>query len=326
MNINSKLLLILLSLISSTFASLNGKCSNRNGICIKTNTCSNYGGQSFSGKCPSDPNDIRCCDNIPCSANGKTGKCLFSNQCSGETVSGKCPGGNDFKCCLDGDSSDKDTTYNGPCGGGGGACINTNKVSCDTHIVSGKCQGPNAVKCCVAGKRPSWYINQMEHTKTICLKDRSVKTSGCGPSSLSMGISVVTNNKVTPETLFKEGCDAGMYNGNGFSHQALSSLGKRHGVRVSWTNNIDNVYNALANGKGVIFHVGYESKYHFTKGGHYIFLYGTKVQNGVKKVYVFDPNGYNNYINVLFALKSSDGGIEKAKIGTGADFGIVEKS
>ena len=62
-----------------------------------------------------------------------------------------------------------------------------------------------------------------------------------------------------------------------------------------------------------------------TKGGHYIFLYGAKTQNGVKKVYVFDPNGSNKYVNVLFPLRRSSGGIEVAKRGQGADFGISEK-
>ena len=334
MHFDSKLVLILLAIISTTFAKLNGQCSGRSGICIKTGTCSNYGGESFSGKCPSDPNDVKCCDNIPCSANGKTGQCLFTSQCSGESVSGKCPGGSDFKCCLSGGDSPtptptptpgKDDTYNGPCSGGGGACINTNVVSCDTNTVSGKCQGPSNVKCCVQGSKPSWYINQGEHRKVLCLGDRSVATSGCGPSSLAMAIKVLTGNNITPETLFKEGCDGGMYHGNGFSHSTLSTLGKRHGVSVDWTSNIDSVYNALASGKGVIFNVIHDSKYHFTKEGHYIFLYGTKEQNGVKKVYVFDPNGRNNYVNVLFPLKKSDGGIEVAK-GSGSAFGIVKKS
>ena len=216
-----------------------------------------------------------------------------------------------------------DNTYNGPCGGGGGVCINTNRVSCETRTIAGKCRGPAVVKCCVSGKKPSWYINQGQYTKTTCLKDRTVKTSGCGPSSLAMGIRVLTNNNISPETLFKEGCDAGLYNGDGYSHHALSTLGQKHGVKVTWTNNIDSVYTALANGKGVIFHVGHDSKYHFTKGGHYIFLYGAKIENGVKKAYVFDPNGSNNYSNVLFVLDKSDGGIEGAGRGTGEDFGII---
>ena len=331
MNFNIKLILTLLVIIPSIFAYVGGECNGRNGICISTSTCSNYGGTSYSGNCPSDPNDVKCCDEIPCTSDdGREGSCVFADQCGGETVSGKCPGGNDFKCCIGNQIIVKDTSFNGPCNGGGGACINVDNTECGTSTVSGKCPGSNNVKCCVAGSRPSWYINQNEHTEIICTipgsspEKKSVASSGCGVASLSMGISVIKKNNVSPETLFREGYNAGMYTGDGFSHKAISFLGVKHGVKVEWTSNINTVYTALQNGKGVIFHVGYESKYHFTKGGHYIFLYGSEEQNNVKKVYVFDPNGRNDYINVLFPLKSSDGGIEVARKGTGSDFGIVQ--
>ena len=114
MHFNSKLFLTLLATISTIFAATNDKCSGRSGICISTSTCSNYGGTSYTGKCPNDPNDVRCCDNIPCTADGKSGNCVFTSQCDGETYSGKCPGGNDFKCCV-GKIKEIDTTYNGPC-------------------------------------------------------------------------------------------------------------------------------------------------------------------------------------------------------------------
>ena len=102
MKFNSKLLILtLLLIVPYTFAALNGKCSGRNGICVKTTTCSSYGGVSFSGKCPSDSNDVKCCDSISCSADdGRKGSCMFTDQCSGDMVSGKCPGGSNFKCCV----------------------------------------------------------------------------------------------------------------------------------------------------------------------------------------------------------------------------------
>lgn len=69
-------------------------------ICVSTTTCSNYNGVFYTGKCPNDANNIKCCDNISCSTNGKTGRCMFVNQCTGTTYSGLCPGGSDFKCCI----------------------------------------------------------------------------------------------------------------------------------------------------------------------------------------------------------------------------------
>ena len=143
-----KFILILLAVVSTTFAYTNGPCSGRSGICINSGTCSNYGGTTFSGKCPSDPNSIKCCDSIPCrSDDGRNGKCVFSSQCSGTSVGGKCPGGNDFRCCLGGSGGGGSSgqKYFGPCSGGGGACIDTS-VSCGTSFASGRCPGGNNVK------------------------------------------------------------------------------------------------------------------------------------------------------------------------------------
>ncbi|ORX80235.1 hypothetical protein BCR32DRAFT_190697, partial [Anaeromyces robustus] len=70
------------------------------GICIATETCTSYSGEYVSGKCPNDPSNIKCCDDIPYDG-GQEGKCLPTSQCtSGNTISGKCPGGSDIKCCL----------------------------------------------------------------------------------------------------------------------------------------------------------------------------------------------------------------------------------
>ncbi len=66
MNFNPKLFLILLLTISEIFASVNDKCTGRNGICITTGTCSSYGGKTYSGYCPYDPSNVLCCDDITC--------------------------------------------------------------------------------------------------------------------------------------------------------------------------------------------------------------------------------------------------------------------
>jgi len=377
MHFNPKLVLTLLATLPAAFAALNGKCTGRNGICISTGTCQNYGGTSISGKCPNDPNDVKCCDSITCEHNGSYGTCMFTDQCDGEKISGLCPGGSDFKCCIKStkvegvgercngvagncidvnNSSCSTQTVSGkcpgpanvkccldqtadpnvgkPCNGVSGTCIDVNTTNCGTRTVTGKCPGGNNILCCLneSGNRPAWYIDQTEHTEVICSipgsspVDKTVKSSGCGISCLSMAINILRGDNVTPETLFREGYDAGKYWGDGFSHDALIYLGENHNVSVNWTSNLDTVYSALQNGKPVIFHTGPDSTYHFTSGGHYILLYGSKTVNDVQKVYVFDPNGSNNHVNELMTLRSANGGIEVAKRGTGADFGIVSSN
>jgi len=379
MHFNPKLVLALLATVPSAFAALNGKCNGVSGICINTDTCQSYGGQSISGKCPNDPNDVKCCQTITCNSNGRSGTCMFTDQCDGEKVSGLCPGGSDFKCCI---KPQKTEGVGERCNGVAGTCIDVNSTACDTQTVTGKCPGPNNVRCCLDpttpstdpnvgtpcngvsgtcidvstttcpnqtltgkcpggnnirccpdsssnGNRPGWYIDQTEHTEVICTipgsspENKTVKSSGCGISCLSMAINILNGNYVSPETLFREGYNAGQYWGDGFSHDALIYLGGNYGVSINWTNDLDAVYSALQQGKPVIFHTGPDSTYHFTSGGHYILLYGSSTVNDIQKVYVFDPNGSNNHVNELMTLRSVHGGIEVAKRGTAGDFGIV---
>ena len=101
MSLNSLLILFLLIILPFSFSALNGRCTGRNGICVSTSTCAKFSGTLYSGYCPNDSNDIKCCDNIKCTTiNGIVGKCMFTSQCIGITYSNLCPGGSDFKCCT----------------------------------------------------------------------------------------------------------------------------------------------------------------------------------------------------------------------------------
>lgn len=96
-------------------AELNGPCTGSGGnpgVCISTTSCSSGGGTSIVGACPGTPDNIRCCTKTSC---GTGGNCRFTNQCtSGNTLTGLCPGPDNFKCCLPGT------------GGGGGGDNPTN--------------------------------------------------------------------------------------------------------------------------------------------------------------------------------------------------------
>jgi len=152
MRIYYKLLLSLLATVP-TLAKLNGSCSNgKKGICVNTTTCNNYKGTISSGFCPNDPNNVKCCSNISCKYNGKSGTCMFTSECkNGTTYSGLCPGGSNFKCCIKNTSSTGVKGVGETCHhqGVSGKCINTNNTKCGTTLVTGICPGPANVKCCL---------------------------------------------------------------------------------------------------------------------------------------------------------------------------------
>lgn len=101
--------------LTLTNAALNGRCTGANGasgVCVSTTSCDHIGGVSIVGACPNDPDNVRCCTKSACSSGGN---CRWTSDCaSGKTVSDLCPGPNEFKCCMPGE------TTGGQGGGGGG--------------------------------------------------------------------------------------------------------------------------------------------------------------------------------------------------------------
>ncbi|KAK3368614.1 hypothetical protein B0H63DRAFT_78561 [Podospora didyma] len=112
MHLISVLALSLLPL--AAHATVNGHCSGtatglylKEGICISTSKCNDYGGQYITGGCPNDPNDIKCCrideaigDGCAPNNAGYSYCTWTANGCSGGSwLNNRCPGGDNYKCC-----------------------------------------------------------------------------------------------------------------------------------------------------------------------------------------------------------------------------------
>lgn len=115
-------------------------------------------------------------------------------------------------------------------------------------------------------------------------EQKSVATSGCGATCVSMALSYLTGREISPDTLFLWACDNNQYFGDGLSHETLSEMVRRNGARGEWVANEEApVLEALAAGYPVIAHMGPGT---FTEGGHYILLRGID-ESG--KILVNDP-------------------------------------
>ena len=134
---------------------------------------------------------------------------------------------------------------------------------------------------------------QGDYAQTVCTVggiERSVATSGCGATSLSMVIAYLTGNTdQNPYTLFCDSVDAGRYHGSGWSHGTLSLFAENYGVHSRWiANDADAILSALREGKPVIAHMGPGI---FTSRGHYLVLRGV-TEDGL--VLMNDPNSRDN--------------------------------
>lgn len=119
---------------------------------------------------------------------------------------------------------------------------------------------------------------------------KSVATSGCGATSLSMVIAYLTGNTdQNPYKLFCDSVEAGCYHGAGWSHGTLSRYAAEYGVQTRWiANDGEAVLQALREGKPVIAHMGPGI---FTEKGHYLVLRGV-TEEGL--VLMNDPNSRSN--------------------------------
>jgi len=106
MYFNSKLLIaFLIALIaSSTFAFVNGPCTGHRGVCMNKYECNRFmnSGITVEGKCPSDPETIKCCV-IKLNLYLSEGICLPVTECDfsvNQPLNGYCPGDSSVKLCV----------------------------------------------------------------------------------------------------------------------------------------------------------------------------------------------------------------------------------
>ncbi len=111
-------------------------------------------------------------------------------------------------------------------------------------------------------------------------KTGTIGRSGCGPTSLAMVISTLSNNTVNPVEMCNWSYRNGYYaEGLGSYHSLIPAGAKHYGLKVQGVGtNAEKIINALENGKLVIVIMG---KGHFTNGGHFIVLRGITEEGNI---------------------------------------------
>ncbi|MDL2206613.1 C39 family peptidase [Eubacteriales bacterium OttesenSCG-928-N13] len=138
------------------------------------------------------------------------------------------------------------------------------------------------------GDMPVPRLFQYNFNNKLCTyngKARSVHTSGCNVTCISMVVAYLTGNTdQSPETMFAWAVKKGLYRGDGLGHTQMSKVASHFGVSGRWIGKDKKaILKALDQGKPVIAHMGPGT---FTNRGHYIVLRGVD-ENG--KIRVNDP-------------------------------------
>jgi hypothetical protein len=119
------------------------------------------------------------------------------------------------------------------------------------------------------------YYNQTDaRWGNLPYGNTTIYDGACGPTSLAMVVSGLTNQKITPDVMadwsYRNGHRA---EGQGSYWSLMTEGGKYHGLNVESVSRKDpnSIVKALSEGHPVIASMG---KGHFTRGGHFIVLRG----------------------------------------------------
>ncbi|MBR5659906.1 MAG: C39 family peptidase, partial [Lachnospiraceae bacterium] len=144
------------------------------------------------------------------------------------------------------------------------------------------------------------YFNQNDYTSNFYDKNGnlvrndknevvSVKSSGCGAACSAMVVNYYRGDGcVDPNVMFQRAVDRNLYYGNGLGHDEITNICSSDSVLVTWSSSIDEVINAIKDGRPVISHMGPKT---FTNHGHYIVLIGYRKDSAGNEYFqVNDPN------------------------------------
>lgn len=122
---------------------------------------------------------------------------------------------------------------------------------------------------------PIVYYNQGDYNHTFSGPGgtNTIKSAGCGPTSLAICISTLTGRRVTPIQVADWGAKQGLYiQGEGWSHSCPGIMANHWGLKCKKiARSKKDLKTVLKKGQLVVAVMG---PGHFTSGGHYIVLYG----------------------------------------------------
>ena len=150
-------------------------------------------------------------------------------------------------------------------------------------------------------------------SKKLCggSKVGSISSSGCNITSAAIAISLLTNSKVTPETLNERQNDIKTCNENE-RYNMIMDFARLYGlnpVEIKKNNgaDVEDMLSKIASGNYVaIARIGENNARYFTERGHYVVLVGAKNENNNDKVLVWDPGSRTSSRDNYWADLNSD--------------------
>ena len=148
-------------------------------------------------------------------------------------------------------------------------------------------KGGKATLKITIGDRKIKYLSQLDARWAHMIYDHgaTIGDEGCGPTSLTMAINILKGENLSPPTIVKLAAQKGQHCDTGGSYWSIvGTVCKEYDIPCQMTHNLDDVKNALLDGKIVMTIMG---KGHFTNSGHFMLL--REYLPGTNEVLVLDP-------------------------------------
>lgn len=133
------------------------------------------------------------------------------------------------------------------------------------------------------------YFNQGDYPNNKYGSYGTIKSHGCGPTSMAIIVSSMTGQMHDPIEMTNFACNNGLCTSNGSSHAIAKVIGEKYGLKVSGeipqdASGQQQVVDALSSGKSLVLTL--QGPGLFTRGGHFLVLTGVTED---KKIQVADP-------------------------------------
>lgn len=138
-------------------------------------------------------------------------------------------------------------------------------------------------------RNPIIYFNQGDYPNSPYGSFGTIKSHGCGPTSMAIVVSSFRKQAVSPVEVTNWTCSSGHCTSDGTTHAGICAIARHYGLNCSGpvdvTNtNVQPIINALASGNSLV--VVLARPGYFTTGGHFFVLTGVTADN---KISVADP-------------------------------------
>ena len=124
--------------------------------------------------------------------------------------------------------------------------------------------------------KPAFYKQTDARWANVSGNGATVARNGCGPTSIANVASVLIDSKLTPDKVFRYMADHKYIGSQGSTWNGITETLKHYGINFTVTSNAAAARQGLENGMWLI---GVVTASRWTRGGHFLVLYGLTDQN-----------------------------------------------